>query len=155
MLSSEGINISKFAQMAKNNGLSIEEAMIEIMEDRAQKHYLNSKMGLHRNCIRHLGNIYERMGQLESALNYYLLVCYYDLSGCTNSSKEYRKELSFLAPAVVAGVGKLGKALNLSREQMKANYQGKIEQLNESDITKSIDITWSEIEKALYIRNDI
>ncbi|MGI6098036.1 MAG: TerB N-terminal domain-containing protein [Dethiobacteria bacterium] len=150
MLSHEIIDISRFAKVTKLKNLSIEESLLEMIAANAQNHYRDSNMGLYRNSLMHLGNVYERMGQLENALDKYLLVCYYDLRGCMNGTREYNKELAFLAPAVIKWVDKLGDALNLSREQMKEIYQAIVKQLKEDKITGVIDSTWSELEEALY-----
>lgn len=150
MLSYEGIDISRFAKVTKLKNLSIEGSLLEMIAANAQNHYRDSNMGLYRNSLMHLGNVYERMDQLENALDKYLLVCYYDLRGCMNGTREYNKELAFLAPAVIKWVDKLGDALNLSREQMKERYQAIVKQLKEDKITGVIDSTWSELEQALY-----
>lgn len=153
MLSHEGIDISRFAKVIKPKNLSIEESLLEMIAANAQNHYRDSNMGLYRNSLMHLGNVYERMGQLENALDKYLLVCYYDLRGCMNGTREYNKKLAFLAPAVIKWVDKLGNALNLNREQMKERYQAIVKQLKEDNITGVIDSTWSELEEALYNQN--
>ena len=153
MLSHEGIDISMFAKETKLKNLSIEESLLEVIAANAQKHFRDSNMGFYRNSLMHLGNVYERMGQLENALDKYLLVCYYDLRGCMNGTREYNQELAFLAPAVVKWIDKLGDALNLSREQMKERYKGLVKQLKEDGIAGVIDSTWSELEEALYSRD--
>lgn len=150
MLSREGIDISEFAKITKNRNLNIEESLLEMVSERAHKHYRDSNMGLYRNSLLNLGNIYERMGQLENALDKYLLVCYYDLRGCMNGTRECNKELAFLAPAVLTWIGKLGEALKLSSEQIKEKYQAVVRQLEEDINTSVIDDTWSELEEALY-----
>lgn len=142
-----------FAKETKLKNLSIEESLLEVIAANAQKHFRDSNMGFYRNSLMHLGNVYERMGQLENALDKYLLVCYYDLRGCMNGTREYNQELAFLAPAVVKWIDKLGDALNLSREQMKERYKGLVKQLKEDGIAGVIDSTWSELEEALYSRD--
>lgn len=153
MLSHEGIDITRFAKVTKLKNLSIEEALLEMIATNAQNHYRNSNMGLYRNSLLHLGKVYERMGQLENALDTFLLVCYYDLRGCMNGTREYNKELAFLAPAVIKWIDKLGDDLNLSRKQMKERYQAIVEQLIEDRITGIIDSTWNDLEEAIYIQD--
>ena len=98
----------------------------------------------------YLGNIYERMDKLEDALIMYLSVCYYDLRGHTNGSKEFNKKYAFLAPAIVQWVKKLGDNLALNKEKMKEYYETAVTQL--IGIRKPFQIaeTWKELEERLY-----
>lgn len=149
VLSREGIDVSEFAKITNSRNLDINESLVETVSKNAQKHYRDANMGFYRSSLLTLGNIYERMGQLEDALDKYLLVCYYDLRGCTNGTREYNKGLALLAPAVLGWIDQLGEILKLSSEQMKEKYQAVVKQ-EEVVNTFIINDTWRELEEALY-----
>jgi DNA-directed RNA polymerase subunit RPC12/RpoP len=150
MLSYEGIDISLFAKKVVDTGITIEEELIQSIISNSEKYYKDSNMGLYRNTLMHIGNVYEKMEQREKALNMYLLVCYYDLRGCTNGERRFDKKLAFLAPAVLSWIGKLGDELNLSKEIMKDKYIIAVKQIKDRPMASVIDSTWCELEETLY-----
>lgn len=150
MLSYEGIDISSFAKKIVDKGITIEEGLIQSITSNSEKHYRDSRMGLFRNTLMHKGNVYEKIEQGEKALNMYLSVCYYDLTGCTNGERRFDKKQELLAPAVLSWIGKLGVEFNFSKEIMKDKYMIALKQLKDRPIASVIDSTWCELEESLY-----
>lgn len=150
MLAKTGNDITNFPRQIEREGISIEQGLIASITKSSEEHYKNCNLGLYRNSLMYLGNVYERMNNLEDALIMYLSVCYYDLRGHTNGSKDFNKEYALLAPAIVQGVKKLGDNLSLNRERIKDYYEVAVRQL--IGISKPFQIaeTWKELEDKLY-----
>ncbi|WP_130806676.1 hypothetical protein [Senegalia massiliensis] len=116
MISYEDINIKELDNIIKSKGLTIEEGLIEIIRDKSERNYKNYNMGLYRNSLMHIGDIYNRMKDNKQPLIKYLQVCYYDIRGCMNGTKEFNKDLKFLALYIIKSIRKLIDELNINND---------------------------------------
>lgn len=145
MISYEDINIKKLDNIIKSKGLTIEEGLIEIIKNNSEVHYKNSNMGLYRNSLMNIGDVYNRMKDNKKALIKYLQVCYYDIRGCMNGTKEFNKDLSFLAPYIIKSIKELADELNIGIDELKLLYINSINNLKDKPKEKNIESTWNEL----------
>jgi len=153
IISYESLNASDVAKIIKTRNVSIEEAMLFCINEQTSKHYRDSNIGLYRNSLMHIGNIYEHINQLDNALDMYLTVCFYDLQGCTNGSKEFNKERALVAPGVCAWILNIGEQLGINEARMKDRYCSAVLQLKQRIQDIVIAQSWIELKKALYKQN--
>lgn len=145
MISYEDINIKKLNNIIKSKELTIEEGLIEIIKDNSELHYKNSNMGLYSNSLMHIGDVYNRMKDYKQALIKYFQICYYDIRGCMNGTKEFNKDLSFLAPYITKTIQKLVDELNIDIDELKLLYINSIKGLKDKPKEKYIESTWNEL----------
>jgi DNA-binding protein YbaB len=113
------LDSNKIAKKIKSKSLSIEEELINQLLS-LSKNYFNSKdYGLYRNCLMNIGNVYERINQKKESLDYYLIVCWLDLNGASNSGLGFSKDFAFTAPALIKWVNNLSEELNIKKTELK------------------------------------
>ena len=112
MLQNESTTEKEAYEIIKKNNITIENALVFICQENMVKHKLKGNMGLYRNSILNIGQIYHKFGDKKSALNYFLKVCFIDLNGPNNGlSILYDRSFAFLAPAVVSWVCEISNDL--------------------------------------------
>ena len=134
-LQSQGSTESIAAEIMKISNCKIEEALIQIVDQNMKRHKSNSNMGLYRNSMLSIGQIYEKFGNKILALEYYLMVCFIDLNGPNNGGyKRFEKEYAFLAPAVVDWLKNLSEEFGLTIEKLQELFLEKASSIYESDM---------------------
>lgn len=149
MLKCYDIEIKNFAKVVECESNDINKALIKVITQKAEEHYKNCYLGLYRNCLLDIGQIYERDENLEEALDMYLLVCYYDLLGCTNGSQKFENESAFLAPAVIIWIKKIAKKLNMNNKDIKIRFEIVVDKAKDKFPKKKIDDIWENIKNAI------
>lgn len=107
-------------------------------------------MGFCRNSMLHLGNIYERFGDKQKALELYLIVCFYDLNGCMNSGiKRFDKELALVAPAVIDWINGLSEEIGLGGRKLRELFISKAASVYDPDMPVAPEKAWTKLLKEL------
>ncbi len=153
IISNEGLNISQVAEFIKVTNVSIEQALIECVKKQAKINKSKSNYGLYRNSLMQIGNIYERLQDYNKAIDLYLTVCMYDLSGCSNGSESFRKEHAFLAPAVIAWISNLSEKLQLDESEVKKRFYIIASSLEIDNISTMVNEYWEQLKEDLYQQN--
>lgn len=131
----------------------------------AMENAANMQWELFRNVRVDMGDLLKKEGKPKKSLLFYLEVCYLDINGSTNTTtnpqllKEFPsfrpKDFGFLAPGILAYVEMLSEELNLSLEEIKAQF---IEHNNRSYkdnhlIPLKPEKAWITLEKELLERS--
>jgi hypothetical protein len=94
-------------------------------------HFLNGEVqycasskhwGLYRNVIYSQAQLLEREDKLKQAMEFYLWVCYLDINGSNDGSQRFNPGMGFLALGIIEQCIKIGKELNLSRDEIKVIF---------------------------------
>lgn len=149
MLATIQIDDSKFAKYIKNNSISIEDGLIKKIDEMAEKEYRNLNLGLYRNCLLQKAKIYQKINNNYGALDLYLLVCYYDLLGCSNGTKKFDKEMAFLAPGIVKYIKKLVKTIGITNEELAERYVMVANSSKDRFNIGVVNNTWSKLKEEL------
>ncbi|MGL6105892.1 TerB N-terminal domain-containing protein [Romboutsia sp.] len=144
------LDIYKIKKEVDTKGIIIEEVLIKEIEQIALDNKIANELGIYRCNLLDIGKIYERIGKLEKALELYLLVCFYDLNGASNSYVRFNREDIFLAPAIIEWINKISKLLKLSQEDIEARYRLITGKYTEEDMFMKESIALTCIKKALY-----
>jgi hypothetical protein len=120
ILQNESTSEKEADAIIRKNNSTIEDVLIFICQENMISHKLKGNMGLYRNSMLNIGQIYDKFGNKESALDHYFKVCFIDLNGPNNSfSLPYDRRFAFLAPAVVSWVTKISNDLNINDKVFK------------------------------------
>lgn len=135
MLQNESTTEKEVDEIIKKNNSTIEDALIYICQENIVKHKLKGNIGLYRNSILNVGQIYDKFEDKKSALDYYLKVCFIDLNGPNNGfSLLYDRRFAFLAPVVVSWVNKLSSDLNIKEKHFQELFLKNAYEVYEKDM---------------------
>jgi hypothetical protein len=116
------------------------------------------KWGLFRNTRLDMAELLRREKRYKESLLFLLEVCYYDINGVTNTSKDLIKEyppfrpedMGFLAPGVIGMAQTIIEDLNLSPKEVKELFISHNSKVQNSLIPLSPEKAWEKIEKELF-----
>lgn len=149
MLVTIQMNDSKFAKYIKNNSISIEDGLIKKIDEIAEKEYRKLNLGLYRNYLLQKAKVYEKINDNYGALDLYLLVCYYDLLGCSNGTKKFDKEMAFIAPGIIKYIKKMVETIGINNQELEARYIRIANSSKDKVNINFINNTWSELKQEL------
>ena len=109
-----------------------------------------SELGLYRNVLLGIGELYDKLHKREDALLYFLSVCYYDLCGGENSETRWSKKSTFLVPAVINWIIRLGNELKYKRSSMRKAFLEACATNYEDDMPIAPEKAWPKLAKVLY-----
>lgn len=137
-------------EIIKKNNSTIDDALISICKENMVKHKLKGNVGLYRNSMLNVGQIYDKFEDKKSALDYYLKVCFIDLNGPNNDfSLLYDRRFAFLAPAVLGWVNKLSNKLNIKEKDFQELFLKNAYEIYEKDMSLLPENAFNEMMKEL------
>ncbi|MHC1761325.1 MAG: TerB N-terminal domain-containing protein [Negativicutes bacterium] len=145
-----GLNQEEVLAYMQGQQLSLEDAIIDLAQACGLKYRAKSALGLYRNVLLGIGELYDKLHKREDALRHFLAVCYYDLCGGENSEKRWNKKLAFLAPAVIEWIIRLGDDLQYKRSNMRKAFLEACAKYHEEDMPVSPEKAWPKLTKVLY-----
>ncbi len=153
MLQNESTTEKEIYEIIKKNNITIEDAIVFICQKNMVKHKLNGNMGLYRNSMLNIGQIYYKFGDKESALDYFLKVCFIDLNGPNNGfSILYDRSFAFIAPAVVNWISKISEDLNLDNKSIEELFLKNAYEIYDKVMPLSPENAFKELVKELLNR---
>lgn len=100
---------------------SAEAVLLDHLRRQGERFKEHGSWGLYRNTLMEAGRLYTHMGHHHDALRHYLIVCWYDLCGASNTGRFEEREV-FLAPSVIRMVEQAVKGLDYSQAQVRTLF---------------------------------
>jgi len=140
------------AREVRKRNSTPEMVLLAYLQAQGDQHKHNGMLGLYRNTLLEMGQVYQRLGNHEETLKMFLAVCWLDLCGSMNSGPgrvRYDRSTAFLAPGVLRLIEQAARHLVLNPGELRSRFIAGASEHAEPGMPLTPDAAWRELEKGL------